>query len=58
MANQEKQLRIRIDSRERRAFDEAARLSGISLSSWVRIILREAAEARLRTANKKPEWVQ
>ena len=42
------QLRIRISATERRAFGLAANLVGLELSSWARMVLREAVLANAR----------
>jgi predicted HicB family RNase H-like nuclease len=34
-------LKLRISEREQRAFQEAAELAGLSVSAWVRMVLRE-----------------
>jgi uncharacterized protein (DUF1778 family) len=52
-----RQMRVRIDVSERDAFDQAAELSGLTLSAWVRASLREVAERRLATAGRRPSWV-
>lgn len=51
-----RQLRVRTGPDERAAFERAAMLSGVTLSTWVRQALREAAERRLLTAGERPEW--
>ncbi len=51
-----RQLRIRAEPAEKAAFDEAARLSGLTLSAWLRSVCREAAEKRLASAGKEPGW--
>jgi uncharacterized protein (DUF1778 family) len=56
--NKTDQLRVRLGKPELAAFEEAARLSGLSLSAWVRTACREAAEARLAKAGQKAGWVK
>ena len=50
-------MRVRTEPAEREGFDRAAKLSGVTLSSWVRQALREAAERRLATVGEKPGWI-
>lgn len=45
-------LEIRVDPEEKRAYDEAAKLSGLQRSDWVRQILNRAAKRILRKAEK------
>lgn len=52
-----RQMRVRTEPAEREGFDRAAKLSGVTLSSWVRQALREAAERRLATVGEKPGWI-
>lgn len=40
-------MRMRIEEAERRGFEEAAALSGLSLSAWARERLRSAARREL-----------
>lgn len=40
-------MRIRIEEAERQGFEEAATLSGLSLSAWARERLRSAARREL-----------
>ena len=51
------QLRFRCTQEEKDAFERAARYSGLSLSAWTRITLREAAERRLANAADKAPWL-
>lgn len=53
-----RQLRVRASPSERQAFEDAANLSGLTLSAWIRTQLREAAELRLKSAGKAPGWVR
>lgn len=50
-------LQIRLQPSEKRAFEEAANLAGISLSSWVRERLRLAAIRELERAGKPIPFV-
>ena len=40
-------IRIRVDSDEKLAFQRAAKIEGISVSSWMRARLRQAARIEL-----------
>ena len=51
-----KVIRFRAETVEASAFEEAARLSGLTLSRWVVLILRKAAEERLASVDKRPGW--
>jgi uncharacterized protein (DUF1778 family) len=46
-------LHIRVNEAERKTFDEAAAISGLSISSYCRMVLRKAAIADLNAANRK-----
>jgi uncharacterized protein (DUF1778 family) len=46
-------LDIRLGSDEKQGFKEAAALAGLSLSTWVRIRLRQTAEQELRKYGKE-----
>jgi len=46
-------LKLRLQSEEKRAFQEAAEISGLALSAWVRERLRKAARAELEKAKRK-----
>lgn len=48
-------LRVRMNAKEKTVFDHAADLSGLTLSSWARMVLREAAAAKLHAAGRKVE---
>jgi uncharacterized protein (DUF1778 family) len=45
-------LHIRLNEAERKAFNDAAAISGISISSWSRMVLRKAAIADHHAAGK------
>ena len=51
-------IEIRTDSAEKKAFQEAASLAGIALSSWVRERLRSAAARDLEGAGKQIPFYQ
>ena len=48
----ESQVLIRLSNEEKRGFEDAAKLGGISLSSWARERLRRAAIRELQDANR------
>ena len=48
-------LRVRISDEERHAFEEAACLLGVDLSTWTRIELRRAAIKGLREAGRQAD---
>lgn len=52
-----RQLRVRTALEEWAAFERAAELADVKLSSWVRMVLREAAERRLAAAGERPGWI-
>ena len=49
---------IRLLSSEKMGFEEAARLSGLSLSAWMRERLRTVAKRELESHGKKPEFLK
>ena len=44
-------LEVRLDSDEKRAFNDAAKLAGLQLSTWVRERLRSTARKELEGAD-------
>lgn len=52
-----RQLRVRLTPDEDAAFRRAAKLSGLTLSGWVRQSMREVAERRLLNAGETAPWV-
>ena len=50
-------LQIRLLEQEKHAFDEAAQLAGLSLSSWARERLRARARKELQAAGKKISFI-
>jgi len=50
-------LYIRADAVEKAAFERAARLSGMSLSVWVRFELRRAAAEALEKAGERADFL-
>lgn len=51
-------VRIRVDSDERQAFQQAAELAGISVSAWMRERLRRAARIDLTDAGQQVPFVR
>jgi antitoxin component of RelBE/YafQ-DinJ toxin-antitoxin module len=51
-------LQLRVDEAEKRGFQAAADLAGISLSSWIRERLRLAAIRDLESAGQKIPFVE
>ncbi len=51
-----RQLRVRADPSERAAFERAARMSGLTLSAWIRMAGREMAARQLSNAGEKIPW--
>lgn len=51
-------LEMRMTATEKLAFQEAAALSGVALSSWVRERLRSAARRELTEAGLKVPFLQ
>lgn len=51
-------LQVRVDEAEKVAFNEAADLSGLPLSGWVRERLRRAAVRELEDAGKPVAFVE
>jgi hypothetical protein len=45
-------LQIRLESSEKRAFEEAASLAGLAVSAWVRERLRRVARDELRESGR------
>ncbi len=45
-------LEVRLDAAEKQAFKEAAGLSGLAMSAWVRERLRKAARQELEEAGR------
>jgi hypothetical protein len=51
-------LQIRLQPKEKQAFEEASELAGIALSAWVRERLRPAAIRELEGAGRPVPFVQ
>lgn len=49
-------IQIRVNPSEKDAFDQAAALAGISLSSWARMTLRRAAMREFEDAGKRVDF--
>ena len=52
------QVQLRLSTREKQAFQDAAELSGISLSAWIRERLRRAATRELEDAARPIAFLQ
>jgi len=48
-------LRVRMNRKEQLAFEAASALSGLSISSWSRMVLRKAAIADHHNAGRKAD---
>jgi len=46
-------LRVRLNDAEQGAAMAAAALAGLTLSAWTRMVIRETASARLKSAGKE-----
>jgi len=51
-------IQIRVSPTEKLAFHEAAKISGLSLSSWVRACLRKAAIRELEEVGKQAAFLK
>jgi hypothetical protein len=51
-------LQVRLQPVEKEAFEQAAELSGIAVSAWVRERLRSAATSELTTANRNVPFMR
>ena len=51
-------LKIRLGPEEKRAFQDAADLSGVALSAWIRERLRKAARKELEEAGQQIAFLQ
>ena len=49
---------IRLMSSEKTGFEEAAKLSGLSLSAWMRERLRSVAKRELESYGKTPDFLK
>jgi uncharacterized protein (DUF1778 family) len=49
-------LQVRVDEPEKAAFDAAAAVKGLDLSSWVRLRLREAATKDMADMGAEPPF--
>lgn len=58
MTDKDYNLQVRLSRTERAAFEEAARMAGISMSAWVRERLRRAARAELQSAGIKVPFIE
>ncbi len=46
-------IQVRLNPAEKRAFEDAARVAGLSLSSWIRERLRKVSRQELEEAGRK-----
>jgi hypothetical protein len=46
-------LQIRVNPAEKQAFDEAAKIAGLTASAWARMILRRAAIREFEDAGRR-----
>jgi uncharacterized protein (DUF1778 family) len=51
-------LHVRLEPGERETFERAARMSGLSLSAWIRLAARETAARQLAYIGEKPPWAK
>lgn len=49
-------LQIRVSQGEKHAFEEAAKLAGISFSAWARLTLRRAALREFHDAGRRVDF--
>jgi hypothetical protein len=49
-------FQIRVDPAEKQAFDEAAKLAGLSASAWARTVLRRAAMREFEDAGRRLDF--
>jgi hypothetical protein len=52
----ETSVQIRLMADEKEDFEEAARLSGLSLSAWIRRLVRIGAREELAKVGRKPSY--
>lgn len=55
-ASTEKQVRIRVAPAERGAYERAARMSGLTLSAWLRLAAREMVARQFANAGEQVPW--
>jgi hypothetical protein len=51
-------IRIRLEIEEKEAFQEASKLSGLALSTWIRERLRKAARVELQDAGRQVPFLK
>jgi uncharacterized protein (DUF1778 family) len=51
-------IKLRLEPEEKEAFQEAAEISGLALSAWIRERLRLAARNELEDAGKKIPFIK
>ena len=49
-------MKLRISDHEQRSFQQAADLAGLSMSAWVRMVLRERVPAAFAPGAPKPPF--
>lgn len=54
----EKQVRVRVPPLEREAYERAARMSGLTLSAWLRLAAREMAARQFANAGVAVPWAK
>lgn len=52
------EIKVRLTADEKRAFEEAAEISGISVSAWMRERLRRAAVRELEEASRPIPFIR
>ena len=58
MRMKREELKVRMTEEERRAFEDAAKVAGISLSAWMRERLRTAARKDLEDAGLPISFIE
>jgi hypothetical protein len=52
----ETSIQVRLMADEKEDFEEAARIAGLSLSAWIRRLMRNGAREELAKAGRKPSY--
>jgi hypothetical protein len=58
MSDKDYNLQVRLSGAERAAFEDAARVAGLSISAWVRDRLRRTAREELQSAGIKVPFIE
>jgi hypothetical protein len=58
MNDKDYNLQVRLSGPERAAFEDAARVAGLSISAWVRERLRRTAREELQSAGIKVPFIE